>query len=128
MHKTHVPQGLVAPLGAYSHAIEVPPGARWLYTAGQLGILPDGTIPEGAGAQAEIIWAGFVTILAAAGMGIENIVKTNAFLTAIADRPAYHEVRLRYLGDFRPTSTLVVVAGLAQPEFRLEVEMVAAKA
>ena len=128
MHKTHVPHGLVAPLGAYSHAIEVPPGARWLISSGQLGIRPDGTIPDGAGEQAAIIWAGFETILAEAGMGIENIVKTNAFLTDIADRPAYHEVRLRHLGEFRPTSTLLVVAGLAQPEFRLEVEMIAAKA
>ena len=47
MNKKHVPDTIAPPVAAYSHGIEIPPNARVLHTAGQVGILPDGTTPEG---------------------------------------------------------------------------------
>ena len=57
MNKKHVPDTIAAPVAAYSHGIEVPPNARVLYSAGQVGILPDGTTPEGIEAQTEATWS-----------------------------------------------------------------------
>ena len=57
MNKKHVPDTIAPPVAAYSHGIEVPPNARVLYSAGQVGILPDGTTPEGIEAQTEATWS-----------------------------------------------------------------------
>ena len=48
------------------------------------------------------------------------------FITDAANLPAYNTVRADYLGENRPTSTLLIVAGLADPNFLVEVEMIAA--
>ena len=47
------PATIAKPAGRYSHLVEVPPGARWLYVAGQVGIKPDGTMLQGFEAQDE---------------------------------------------------------------------------
>ena len=60
-------------------------------------------------------------------MAIENIVKVIQYLTRVEDRDAHFVVRNRYLGDHAPTSTLLFVSALAQPEFVVEVEVSAAK-
>ena len=57
---------------------------------------------------------------------ISDVVKITHFITDPANLPAYNEVRANYLGESRPTSTLLVVAGLADPKFLVEVEMIAA--
>ncbi len=66
-------------------------------------------------------------ILEANDMAIENIVKVIQYLTRVEDRDAHFAVRNRYLGDHTPTSTLLFVSALAQPEFVVEVEISAAK-
>jgi enamine deaminase RidA (YjgF/YER057c/UK114 family) len=47
MNIRHTPGTVAAPFGPYSHAIEVPEGSRLLYISGEVGVLPDGTVPEG---------------------------------------------------------------------------------
>lgn len=56
MLKTRNPSTIAAPAAKYSHSVEVPPNARWLFTAGQVGVRPDGSIPEGSEAQHDQIW------------------------------------------------------------------------
>ena len=51
MFKAMNPEGVCPPFRHYVHSIEVPPNARWLVVAGQVGTLPDGTIPDGIEAQ-----------------------------------------------------------------------------
>jgi enamine deaminase RidA (YjgF/YER057c/UK114 family) len=46
MNIRHTPGTVAAPFGPYSHAIEVPEGSRLLYISGEVGVLPDGTVPE----------------------------------------------------------------------------------
>lgn len=125
--KRLVPDSMPAPLGAYSQAIEVDPGARWLVISGQVGVDMDGTVPDGVEAQSEVIWRNILAGLEAADMGVEDIVKMSAFLLDPADLPAYGGVRGRYLGEHRPTSTLLYVAALIKPELRVEVEITAAR-
>ena len=60
-------------------------------------------------------------------MGVEDLVRTTAYLTKIDDAPAVRTARGKDLGDHKPASTLLVVAALARPEFLFELEAVAAK-
>ena len=45
MNIRHTPDTIAAPFGPYSHAVEVPQGSRLLYISGEVGVLPDGTVP-----------------------------------------------------------------------------------
>jgi enamine deaminase RidA (YjgF/YER057c/UK114 family) len=59
-------------------------------------------------------------------MRMKDVVKITHFLTDAKNLPVYNEVRSKFLGEERPCSTLLIVAGLASPHFLIEVEMVAA--
>jgi enamine deaminase RidA (YjgF/YER057c/UK114 family) len=48
MNIRHTPDTIAAPFGPYSHAVEVLQGSRLLYISGEVGALPDGTVPEGS--------------------------------------------------------------------------------
>ncbi len=119
--------GIAAQIGSYSDGVEVPHGARWLYTAGTPGLAADGTLPADIAGQAEIAWTHIVTLLERAGMTVHDLVKVTQYLLRAEDIPAYAAVRKRFLGDARPASMLLVVPALVRPDFLLEVEIVAAK-
>jgi enamine deaminase RidA (YjgF/YER057c/UK114 family) len=128
MLKVHNPRSIGAPIGTYSHGIEVPPGARWLYVAGQIGVRPDGSVPATIEEQTEVVWQNILAVLADAGMGIGDVVKITSFLTRHENFPRFAEVRAKFLGSHRPASTLLVISSLARPEFLVEVEAIVAKA
>jgi enamine deaminase RidA (YjgF/YER057c/UK114 family) len=121
------PAGVSPPLARYSHAVEVAAGARLLLCSGQLGVAPDGSVPEDAEAQAVLCFEAIGACLAAAGMDFGDIVRLNAFVTDRAHMPAYMAVRDRYVGLEPPASTLVIVTGFTRPEFKIEVEAIAAR-
>jgi len=60
-------------------------------------------------------------------MGITDIVQLNMMLLDRADRDAAHAVRQEALGDHRPASTLMYVSGLSRPEWRIEIDFIAAR-
>jgi 2-iminobutanoate/2-iminopropanoate deaminase len=122
------PAALHPPAANYSHATGVPPNARWLYLSGQVGIAPDGTIPEDTTAQAELCFANIAAILHEAGMAPLDLVRLTTYLLDPRDRAGYMAVRDRFVGSPPPASTLVVISALADPRYRIEVEAVAAKA
>ena len=124
----HNPPQIAAPLGAYSNGIGTPAGGRWLHIAGQVGVAADGSLGQGVEAQAELAWKNLLAVLADAGMDAGDLVKVQHFLVDAADLPAYGAVRSRFLGDARPASTLLIVAALARPEWRVEIDAVAWKA
>ena len=128
MLKAYNPATMAAPFGAYSHAVEVPPSARWLYVSGQVGVMPDGAMAEGIEGQVDWTFRNLIAALEAAGMDTGDIVRLNQYLTRQADVGPLRTVRARHMGDARPASTLVVVAALASPDWMVEVEAVAAKA
>lgn len=122
------PPEIAPPVGAYSQAILTSGAGRTLYIAGQVGLQPDGQLAEGFEAQAEAAWKNIVAVLAAAGMGPQDLVKVTTFVTDPAHLPLFGPVRTRFLGSARPASTLVVVRALARPEWLVEVEAVAWRA
>jgi len=113
--------------GTYSNGLMAEAPARTLYIAGQIGIDAKGVASPDFGEQCRQTWSNIEAILAEAGMGIENIVKTTIFLVDRADYPAFVEVRKGVLKTHKPASTLVYVSGLVKPEWKVEIEAIAAK-
>lgn len=126
--KIHNPPTIADPIGTYSHGVEAPPNARWLYIAGQVGIRKDGSVPPTVEAQTEVAWQNIVAILAAAGMKVTDLVKIAQFLVNLEDFPKYAATRAKFLAGPRPASTGLVIRSLVKPEYLVEVEAVAAKA
>ena len=126
--KIHNPPTIADPIGTYSHGVESPPNARWLYIAGQVGIRKDGSVPPTVEAQTEVAWQNIVAILAAAGMKVTDLVKITQFLVNLEDFPKYAATRAKFLAGHRPASTGLVIRSLVKPEYLVEVEAVAAKA
>jgi enamine deaminase RidA (YjgF/YER057c/UK114 family) len=116
-----------SPLARYSHGVEVAPAARLVFVSGQLGILPDGTVPFGIEAQAAACFENIARILAEAGMSLGDLVRINAYVTDRAYLAGYMKIRDRYAGTPPPASTLMIVSGFARVEFIVEVEAVAAR-
>jgi len=126
MHKPLSPSTIHPPFSAYSNGVEVPAGQKLVFCSGQLGIAADGTIPEGAAAQAELCFDNIAAILAESGLGLPDVARINAYVTGREHLPAYMEVRNRRFAAPLPASTLMIVSGFARPEFVVEIEVVAA--
>lgn len=128
MFKSLLPSGIRPPFARYSHGIEVPAGARLVVISGQLGVGPDDIVPENAGAQAAICLGNIDAILAEAGMNRAHVVRLNAYVTDRAHMAEYMRARDNWLAGIKPppASTLVIVAGFTRPEFKVEIEALAA--
>lgn len=128
MNVTINPAGIMQPFNnVYSHAMVIPPGARVLHSAGQIGGRPDGSVPASADDQAEQLWQNLLAILAAADMRATDIVKLTAYVVGAEHYPAYAAARTRALGTHRPAATAICVPALLQPGWLMEVEMIAAR-
>lgn len=129
------PRHLAAPAGEYAHysaAVVVPAGRATVYAAGQVAVDGDGQV-VGRGEverQIEQSFANLEEVLVAAGSSLRLAVK---FLTCLVD-PAHVEVyrrtRARLFSDIfpaggYPANTLLIVEGLAHPDFLVEIEAVA---
>ena len=127
MLKVHVLDQLHHHRSNVAHGVEVPAGARLLFTNGQVGTKPDGSTPEATAEQVEVIFDRLKAVLKAADMTLYDIVRFNVYVTDRADIDPFAEVRDRIMGDHKPGATLLVVNGLARPELKIEIEAVAAK-
>ncbi len=107
----------------YTHAIDVRNAERRLVISGQVGMAVDGTVPETGGGQIDQALANLRAVLEANDMTVINIVKlTVVFLTDRSLIGAYRAARTAFLGEHAPASTLLFVAGLADPRFVVEIE------
>lgn len=121
------PSGVFAPPANYSQSARVPGGSDLLIISGQGPQNAQGeTVGQGdMTAQAEQVFHNLQTILAAHGASFAQVVKASIYLTDISQLAAFNRVRASYYGDHKPTSTLVAVTALVDPEWLLEVEMIA---
>ena len=126
MFRFLAPKSIKPPFARYSHGVEVPAGKRLVFCSGQLGIGPDDSVPEDAEAQAELCFGNVAAILGEAGLGLADVVRINAFVTDRAFMRPYMNVRDRLFSDPAPASTLMIVSGFTRPEFKVEVEVIAA--
>jgi 2-iminobutanoate/2-iminopropanoate deaminase len=121
------PETLFPPYTGYAHAVEVPPGARTVYVSGLNGYEPDGrSMPPDFEGQARLVWRHLGGALAAAGMTYADLVQLRFYLASAEDDPANVALIREHLGDHVACRT-VVVQQLLEPEWRVEVEAVAAR-
>ena len=114
--------GVAPPQAHYSHAVRA---GTTVYIAGQVPIDPDGNLVDGdAEAQARQVLQNLSNVVAAAGATMDDVVKTTVYLVDRADRAAVGKVRKEFFADPPPANTLVIVAGLAEPQMLVEIEAV----
>ena len=119
------PPGVYAPQAHYSQVARV---GSTLYISGQLGLDESGALvgPGDPKAQARQAWRNLLAILAHYGAHTRHLVKTTTYITHWAYRPLVSEARDEFFPEPPfPPSTLVVVQGLAEPRFLVEIEATA---
>jgi 2-iminobutanoate/2-iminopropanoate deaminase len=117
------PDGVFPPGSRYSHAALIEgDGGRRLVISGQVGVTPQGRLDPDPEAQIAQALANLGTILDAHGMGLRNVVKVTIFLTDRELIPLWREERDRFFEGHKPTHTLLLVAGFADPRFVVEIE------
>ena len=122
------PQDIHKPVGPYSHQIEIRGNERLLVISGQVGMREDGTVPEDPFEQIDIAFENILRNLRAAHMDVRDIIKITYYLVGEIDTVKRRELILSKLQGHRPCSTLLYVAALASPIFRVEIEAWASRA
>jgi enamine deaminase RidA (YjgF/YER057c/UK114 family) len=113
---------------SYSHVVEVE-GGRLLFVSGQV---PVNAQRQLAGRdfreQVEKVYDNLETVLKSVGAGFENVLKTTNYLTNLSQAKVFREVRDARFAHVktRPASTTIVITSLVEPEFLLEIEVIAA--
>ena len=121
------PPTVHTPGGAYSHLAAVPSGTELVFISGQIGIRPDGSLPDSTGEQAEQVFANIAALLASQGLRVDSVVKLTMFIVAGKDLQAVRDARAKFMGAHRPASTAVFVSQLVDPAWHVEVEAIAAR-
>ncbi len=126
--KALTPSGIREPFARYAHGVEIPAGWRIVRTSGQLGMRVDDTIPEDAYEQAKICFQNILEILQLAEMDAGDVAHVSAFVTHRDHISGYMRARDEFMAEVSrpPASTLVIVSGFTRPEFKVEVEVMAA--
>ena len=125
-HRLRNPKTVPPPFATYSQGVETDPALRWLCISGQVGVTPDGRLMEGAEEQVRQTWRNILAVLDDAGMGPQDLVKVTNLIVRREDVGVLRRVRTEMLGSVEPASTLIIVAGLANPDWLVEIEAVAA--
>jgi enamine deaminase RidA (YjgF/YER057c/UK114 family) len=87
------------------------------------GTGPVGAENEDAAGQTRRIFAIAADALAKAGSALEHVVRTRMYLTRAEDWDAVGRVHGEFFSEVRPAATMVVVAQLLNPAWRIEIEM-----
>ena len=124
MIKILTPEGMAPPFARYAHGVEAD---GLILTSGQLALGLDGAVPQGAEAQATLIFSNIDLILAEAGASKADTLRINAYVTDRAHMAGYMAARDIWLADVPhlPVSTLMIVSGFTRPEFLVEIEVMA---
>jgi enamine deaminase RidA (YjgF/YER057c/UK114 family) len=107
------------PTIGFSRAVRV--GDRVL-VSGTAPVGPDGSCPDDVGLQARRCLEIIETALQQAGASLADVVRTRMFLTDAADADAVGRVHGEAFGEVRPAATMVVVAALLDPRWKVEIE------
>ncbi len=110
-----------------AHGVEIPPGARVLYTNGQVGARPDRSVPDDPAEQVEVIFERLETILTASGMYFRDVVKFTVYVTDKRILDHYQRISQRVLAGHNPAATLLIVPGFPRAGIQVEIEAIAAR-
>ena len=107
------------PVVGYSRAV-VAHGV--VHVAGTAPIPKQGNPPEGAYEQARLCLEIIGGVLAEAGSSFADVVRTRIYLTSADDWREVGRAHGEVFGAIRPASSMLVVAGLLDPRWRVEIE------
>lgn len=111
-------------VGPYSQAIEV---NGFVYASGQIPLHPEtGEMQKGIKEQTAQVFENIKAVMAAAGLTLDDIVKTAVFLTDMADFAPMNEVYASYFTGTFPARSCVAVKELPKGA-SVEIEVVAVK-
>ncbi len=122
------PDAIHPPFAKYAHGVEIAAGSRIVFCSGQLGIGADGVVPDDVESQARLCFRAIAATLSEASMSLADLVRLNAYVSSAQYLGGYMKVRDEFVSSPPPASTLMIVQGFARPEFKVEVEAVAARA
>ena len=115
------PENIHQPLGGYMHQVEIS-SERILIISGQVGMREDDSVPEDPIEQLDLVFENILRNLQAAKMEMKDLVKINYYLVGEWDTPKRRELVASKLNGHKPCSTLIYVAALASPIYKVEVE------
>jgi 2-iminobutanoate/2-iminopropanoate deaminase len=116
------PETIHAPVGRYVHQIEVSGESRLLFLSGQVGMTLDGSVPDDTIAQFGLALQNVMANLEAAGFEPTDLVKLTTYVVGEMDAAGRRATLDRLLGPHVSTSTLVFVAALAAPQYKVEID------
>ncbi len=94
-----------------------------IIVSGTAPVEADGTTTPGdATAQAERVFAVIAAAIEALGGKMADVIRTRMYIVHRGDADAVGAVHARWLGEVRPAATMVIVASLLRPEWRVEIE------
>jgi 2-iminobutanoate/2-iminopropanoate deaminase len=111
---------------SYAQAHEVPASARVLYISGQIPEAEDDSVPKDFRAQCRLTWANIEKQLKAADMTLQNLVKITVFLSDRKYRRENYEVRAEVLGKTVSPAMTIIITGIYDEAWLLEIEAIAA--
>jgi enamine deaminase RidA (YjgF/YER057c/UK114 family) len=122
------PGNISKPFANYSHVVTVEGAQKLVFAAGQVAADVDGKVlpPDDFDAQAKMVMQNLGNALAAGGAKISDVTKITIYICNPHDVPKARGILQKYFGDHPPGSTLCILRGLANPNFLLEIEAIAA--
>jgi len=123
MTKHIISSAAVPAVGPYSQAVEAGP---FVFCSGQIPLDPltGALVAADIGAATEQVLKNLQAVLAAAGLDLENVVKTTVYLADMGDFSAMNAVYGRYFREGFPARSTVQVAGLPKGA-PIEIEAIA---
>jgi len=103
----------------FSRAVRI--GTRVL-VSGTAPVWPDGSCPDDAGIQANRCFEIIGSALAELGAGFGDVVRTRVYLVDAGDAGAVGRAHAAAVGSAAPAASMVIVAGLLDPRWRVEIE------
>ena len=120
------PKSLSDPRPRYSQGI-LAEGGKLLFVAGQTASDKDGNVVGNGDIEAQTaqVFKNLRAVLEEAGGSLDNLVMTTTYITDRKYREGYNRVRQQQYKKNAPTSTLVIVTGLAHPDYLIEINGIA---
>ena len=122
------PNNISKPFASYSHVVTAEGAQKLVFAAGQVAADVDGKVlpPDDFGAQTKMVMKNLKNALAAGGAKLSDVTKVTIYICNPHDVPKARSILQDYFGGDPPASTLCVLRGLANPNFLLEIEAIAA--
>jgi len=122
------PNNISKPFSNYAHVVTVEGEQKLVFCAGQVAADTDGKVlpPDDFAAQTKMVMRNLENALAAGGAKLSDVTKVTIYICNPHDVPKARAILYDYFGDHPPGSTLCILRGLANPNFLLEIEAIAA--